>query len=138
EFLLKLQESGSSSSSSSPARHSPSTGDGGSSVVSVVQSQFESALDDDLNISGALGALFEFIREANRRRLSADEAAAVLAVWRRLDAVLGLGIPTPSAVPATVLALVAERQAARQARNFKRSDEIRDELKAQGWVIEDT
>jgi cysteinyl-tRNA synthetase len=37
-----------------------------------------------------------------------------------------------------VTALVEERQAARKAKNFKRSDEIRDQLKASGWVIEDT
>jgi cysteinyl-tRNA synthetase len=37
-----------------------------------------------------------------------------------------------------LLALLEERQAARKARDFKRADAIRDELKAKGWVIEDT
>jgi len=104
----------------------------------ALQIQFESALDDDLNISGALGALFEFIREANKRTISPDEAAGILATWQRLDSVLGFGMPAKTEVPTDLLALVEERQAARKSKNFKRSDEIRDQLKAQGWVIEDT
>ena len=50
----------------------------------------------------------------------------------------GFGIPVKSDLPAELQALVEERQAARKAKNFKRSDEIREQLKAQGWVIEDT
>jgi len=100
--------------------------------------QFESALDDDLNISGAMGAVFEFIREANKRSIAPAEAAGILATWQRLDSVLGLGIPVKSEVPAEVLGLVEERQAARKAKNFKRSDEIRDQLAKSGWAIEDT
>ena len=125
EFLLKLQETAGSCSVTTAS-------------VGNLQSAFDTALDDDLNISSALGALFEFIRDANKRSLTPDEAGSVLAVWRRLDAVLGFGIPVKSDVPAEVTALVAERQAARKAKNFKRADEIRDQLKATGWVIEDT
>ncbi len=119
EFLLKLD--------AAPA--------GG---VPELAARFEAALDDDLNISGALGVLFEFIREANKRTISAVEAAGILATWEKLDAVLGFGLPAKAEVPAAVQALVAERQAARKAKNFQRSDEIRDQLKAAGWVIEDT
>lgn len=102
------------------------------------QQAFDAAMDDDLNISGALGVLFEFIRDANKRALTPDESASVLATWQQLDQVLGLGLPVKSEVPAEVQALVEERQAARKSKNFKRSDEIRDQLKVQGWVIEDT
>jgi len=41
-------------------------------------------------------------------------------------------------VPAELLALLDQRQEARKAKDFKRSDAIRDELKAKGWQIEDT
>jgi cysteinyl-tRNA synthetase len=101
-------------------------------------SQFEAALDDDLNISGALGAIFEFVRDANKRTVASEEAAGILAVWRRLDGVLGFGMPIKSDVPAEVQHLVEERQAARKAKDFKRSDEIRDRLATAGWVVEDT
>jgi cysteinyl-tRNA synthetase len=103
------------------------------------------ALDEDLNISAAWGAIFEWVRELNRllssNHLSAGQAASALASWRRLDGVLGLGIgtaPRSSEVPADIAQLLEDRQAARRAKDFKRADAIRDELKAKGWVIEDT
>jgi cysteinyl-tRNA synthetase len=119
EFLLKLD--------------APPAGE-----VPELKARFEAALDDDLNISGALGVLFEFIRDANKRTLSPTEVAGILATWERLDEVLGLGMPVKAEVPADIQALVAERQAARKAKNFKRADEVRDQLKAAGWAIEDT
>ncbi len=100
--------------------------------------QFEKAMDDDLNISGALGVLFEFIREANKRTLSSDEAGSILATWGEVDQVLGFGLPVTTDVPVEVQTLVEERQSARKAKNFKRSDEIRDQLAKAGWTIEDT
>jgi cysteinyl-tRNA synthetase len=103
---------------------------------------FESALDDDLNISGAWGAVFDWVRETNRhladQSLSPQAAAAALAAWQRADAVLGVGAPSEADVPAEILALAEARQAARQAKDFKRADAIREELKAKGWLVEDT
>ena len=55
-----------------------------------------------------------------------------------MDQVLGFGIPARSEVPAEVNQLIQERLAARQSRNFKRADEIRDQLAQSGWTIEDT
>jgi cysteinyl-tRNA synthetase len=52
--------------------------------------------------------------------------------------VLGLGHAPEAGAPPELLALLDERQAARKAKDFKKSDAIRDELKAKGWVIEDT
>ena len=51
---------------------------------------------------------------------------------------LGVGVIAEVEVPAEITALLEARQAARKAKDFKRSDAIRDELKAKGWVIEDT
>ncbi|MBI5397010.1 MAG: cysteine--tRNA ligase [Verrucomicrobia bacterium] len=103
---------------------------------------FEAALDDDLNVSGALGVVFDFIRDTNKALasgvLKAADAAAVLQAWRRLDTVLGLGMPQRADAPADIVALAGQRQAARKAKDFKRADQLRDELKARGWVIEDT
>jgi cysteinyl-tRNA synthetase len=71
--------------------------------------------------------------------VTAAEAAAALAAWTRADSVLAVGAKVEAAeIPAELTALLAARQAARQARDFKRSDALRDELKAKGWVIEDT
>jgi cysteinyl-tRNA synthetase len=104
--------------------------------------QFSAALDEDFNISGAWGAIFEWVRENNRLLVSGEatpaRAAAALAAWEKIDSVLALGPVGAAAIPAGVQAVLEERQAARKAKDFKRSDAIRDELKAKGWVIEDT
>jgi cysteinyl-tRNA synthetase len=123
EFLLKMREI---------------AGEVAGTEIGDLKSRIENALDDDLNISGALGALFEFIRDGNKRTITPAEAAGIWTTWEKLDKIFGFGMPAKAEVPTEVLALVEERQAARKAKNFKRSDEIRDQLKAQGWVIEDT
>ncbi len=103
---------------------------------------FEAALDDDLNISGALGVLFDFIRDTNKAlaaaALAPADAAAILREWQRFDTVLGLGMPRRSEAPPEIAALAEQRQAARKARDFKRADQLRDEMKARGWTVEDT
>jgi|SRR5579862_627247 len=104
--------------------------------------QVEQLLDEDLNISGAWGAVFEWKTETNRQlaagNLNSAGAAAALAAWNQVDAILGVGAPKEQEVPAEITTLVEARQAARKARDFRRSDAIRDELKSKGWVIDDT
>ena len=103
---------------------------------------FTAALDDDLNISAAWGAVFEWVRETNRRlaenSLDAAEAASALAAWDKVDSVLGIGTKSGAEIPGEILALAEARTAAKKAKDFKRADAIRDELKTKGWVIEDT
>ena len=99
-------------------------------------------LDEDLNVAGAWGEIFNLIREINTK-LDFEEfdpllAARTLAEWRKILEIFGLNQSVEAAVPQELLALLEERQAARKAKDFKRSDAIRDELKAQGWAIEDT
>ena len=104
--------------------------------------QFSDSLDDDLNIAGAWGAIFDWVRETNKKlaenALDASNAAAALAAWEKLDSVLGVGSPPEVAVPPDIATLLEARQAARKAKDFKRANAIRDELKAKGWTIEDT
>ena len=103
--------------------------------------KFEEALDDDLNISAALGFLFETIRETNRAmdsgKLSKEAAAGWLSWWNRINQVLQLD-GEDSAVPAEVVKLADERDRARLAKDWKKSDQLRDELQALGWDIRDT
>ena len=104
--------------------------------------QFTAALDDDLNISGAWAAVFDWVRETNKalaeNSLTPEQAASALAAWDKVDSVLGIGAKAAAEAPAEIVALAEARTAAKQAKDFKRSDAIRDELKALGWVIEDT
>ncbi len=102
---------------------------------------FFAALDDDLNISGAMGHLFDLIRDSNRAldtgALDAPGARALLDGWRQIDAVLALQ-GDPAAIPAEVLELVERRQQARAAKDWTGSDRLRDEIAALGWMVKDT
>jgi cysteinyl-tRNA synthetase len=103
---------------------------------------FEEALDDDLNISAALGFLFETIRETNRaideNKLDATSASAWLEWWKRINAVLALETESEVVVPPEAAQLAQERDNARRERNWKRSDELRQRIFALGWEVRDT
>ena len=111
-------------------------------VLQRAQHAFEEAMDDDLNISGGLGAIFDLVREVNRamanNQLSKDAAHQVTELMHRFDTVLGLLAPDQEAVDSQVEALVKERQEARQQRDFARADVIRDRLRDLGFVVDDT
>src|SRR5438105_1193824 len=104
--------------------------------------QFEQALDDDLNISSALGFLFESIRETNRamdeNKLDAAAARAPLDWWKRINTVLDLEAQTEVVVPPELMQLAKERENARREKNWKRSDELRERISALGWEVRDT
>ena len=105
-------------------------------------SQFVTALDDDFNVSAGWGLIFEWVRNMNKGmeagRVWPNLAASTLAAWDKMDSVLGIGASKELNVPEELTTLLEARQAARKAKDFKRSDAIRDELKAKGWAIEDT
>lgn len=113
---------------------------GGSTQLLV--SNFTGALDDDLNISAAWAAVFDWVRETNKliaeKTLAPPAAASALAAWESINSVLGIGAVAETDAPPEIVALLEARQAARKAKDFKRSDEIRDDLKAKGWIVEDS
>jgi cysteinyl-tRNA synthetase len=119
------------------ARHADRTPQRG-----VPGSQFEDALDDDLNISAALGFLFESIRETNRavdqNEMDAPSASAWLDWWKRINTVLDLEESAEVVIPAEVTQLAQERENARGDKNWKRSDELREQISALGWDVRDT
>ncbi len=115
-----------------------------SPVSGFLVTNFKHALEEDLNVSKAWAAVFDWIRANNQaltpvgHQISPGEAAGLIAAWNEIDRVLGIGEPAQLEAPAELLALLEERQAARKAKDFQRSDAIRDELKVKGWIIEDT
>jgi len=104
---------------------------------------FVEEMDDDLNISGALGHVFQFIRDVNKMldeyAVSREGAQRALALLDRLNAVTGVfAPPQDDTVPQEILALVEARQAARKAKDFQKADALRAQLTAAGWQVEDT
>jgi cysteinyl-tRNA synthetase len=122
------------------ARH-PGAPDSPAPIDPDAVAAFKERMDDDFDTPRALAQLFELRREANSASTPPARAAALAAtVLHLFSAAFGLVLGPSSAaaaVPPPVLALVAERDEARVARDFARSDAIRDELVALGWIVED-
>ena len=106
-----------------------------------VVEKFTTALDDNLNVSSAWAAVFDWVRNCNRKlvdnSMDPETAASELAAWEHIDTVLGISVDQEEA-PAELVELMEERTEARKAKDFSRADAIREELTSKGWTIEDT
>jgi len=105
------------------------------------EARFDAAMDDDLNTADALGAIFELVKDANVtiQDGSAKEAAAkALQSLKSLCDVLGLLSKETDDLTDEVRRMVAERAEARKNKDWKRSDELRDAIRAAGYILEDT
>jgi cysteinyl-tRNA synthetase len=111
-------------------------------VLKHARDAFTTALDDDLNISAALAAVFELVREANRRidarSMSTTDAGRITAWLRDVDRVLSVLPDDPEALDPALQRLLDERAAARTNRDWAASDRLRDALAERGIVVEDT
>ena len=104
---------------------------------------FFTALNNDLNISAALGVLFEVIRESHRlldqNALLPTEVRALLDWWYKVDSVLAIASDSLDGdIPEEVQKLVALRQEARFLKNWDESDRLRDTIAGLGWSIKDS
>jgi cysteinyl-tRNA synthetase len=107
--------------------------------------EFNASMDDDLNTANALGAVFEYIRDANTSMDSGafrgGDVAGALSLLSRFDEIFDVLKPSVAEgglSDAEIDALASERNAAKKARNFARADAIRAELLEKGIVLEDT
>ncbi|WP_397536593.1 cysteine--tRNA ligase [Rummeliibacillus pycnus] len=104
---------------------------------------FEMAMDDDFNTANAIAALFSLSTEANKYLNETNTNEEILKVFidtlKELSMVLGIELEVKEELlDEEIDALIEERQQARKNRDFKRSDEIRDQLKDMNIILEDT
>jgi cysteinyl-tRNA synthetase len=113
-------------------------------LAAEARRNFEAGLDDDLNTAQALGAVFEYVREANTAMDSGEfregNRAAALDLLGRFDRIFDVLEVTREGrlSPEEIQRAIEDRLAARKARNFARADEIRKDLAGQGVILEDT
>ena len=136
-FFLRLEEI--SASAPHDAKHSDGHAD---QLIGRFLTDFQTAMDDDLNTAGALAAIFTLIRDTNiaidAGRISSGDAAGLCTALLRVHPVLDIFRKRDEVLDDTVEKLIQARNAARKSRNFAESDRIRDELLAKGIVLEDT
>lgn len=111
-------------------------------VVDGFHNKFQEAMEDDFNTADALAAIFELVRFANSeitREVSKEYAAYMLDKIKLLSDILGLKVEKEEVLlDADIEKLIEQRQQARKDRDFALADQIRDELKEKGILLEDT
>ena len=111
-------------------------------LLERARADFIAALDDDLNAAAAFGAVFELVRELNRRvaarMLSSSDARRAAALIRELDQVMAVAEEDEAPLDPQSSALLERRAAARRARDWAESDRLRERLADVGIAVEDT
>ncbi|MCD6319977.1 MAG: cysteine--tRNA ligase [Candidatus Desulfofervidaceae bacterium] len=111
-------------------------------MIEILEQRFTKALDDDLNVSGALAAIFSFIRKLNpllwQQGISEADKRQILEVLKRIDAVLNIMDFREEKIAPEVFKLIKERDEARKAKDWARADALRAELSAKGIEVIDT
>jgi cysteinyl-tRNA synthetase len=119
-------------------------GDDIQQLMEKVQKGFEEAMDDDLNISIALAHVFDFVRDVNylldSNLVSREQAREIHNLMLRFDKALSVigEVYKEEKLPKDAEELISRREEARKAKDWKTADQIREQLKTMGIVIEDT
>ena len=104
------------------------------------KARFEEAMDNDFDTAGALGVIYDLVKNVNTDLDKGEEidAESILKELKEVDAVLGVVIPEAAEIDDNIEKLIQEREEARKNKNFDRADEIRDKLLKKGIELEDS
>ncbi|GAX00885.1 cysteine--tRNA ligase [Secundilactobacillus silagei] len=110
--------------------------------IRQIEADFVDQMDDDFNVQNAITQVYELAKLGNvyaeRPVVFKDSLSFIIKTLSELVNIFGIEFKQETLNDDGIEALINERLAARKNRNFERSDEIREQLKAQGIVLEDT
>lgn len=110
-------------------------------IIGRAKQGFEEAMDDDFEISRALAAIFDLVRDVNKLmmegKLSQTNVNAVLRFMKAIDKVLHVLEPPKVAIPKDVFLLVQQREEARKKKDWPLADRLREEIKKKGYTVDD-
>ena len=133
DFMIRLEEIESAGESEKVSQ-----------LIETTHKRFVESLDDDLNISGALGGIFEMIHEINllleTGSIGKEDAGKTMNFMRDIDVVMGILPETGSAeeINPEAIKMAQQRVQARKDKDWALADELRDKIAAMGYVVEDT
>jgi len=111
-------------------------------LIKDTKDQFEEAMDDDMQISQALGHIFTFMHQINallsENEIGKKNAEEILEFMQKIDSVLGVMHTEEQKTPREILMLAEEREKARKQKDFAASDRLRKEIIAKGFILDDT
>lgn len=115
-------------------RHLDDQAESNLSALTTFRNDFVAAMDEDFNIANGMTVFYDFVSWVNK----GNGGAEVKVFFDQVLEILGIKFEIEQSLDSEIEAMIEARQLAREVRDFAKSDEIRDALKAQGIVLEDT
>ena len=110
--------------------------------IAEFKAAFTAAMDDDINVQNGIAVVYELAKYANvyaqQPTVVKGAVESLQTLLQDLVAVFGIKLAVATIADEEIEALIEQRNQARQAKDFALSDQIRDDLKAQGIILEDT
>jgi len=112
-------------------------------ISEKAEKEFQTAMEDDFNTPRAVASIFELMNEANelisKNKLSKKDSESILSFLEETDNIFGFIFSKEKVdIPKTIESLAKEREKARKEKDFKKADEIREKIKKEGYLVEDT
>ena len=115
-------------------RHLDEQAESNLSALTTFRNDFVAAMDEDFNIANGMTVFYDFVSWVNK----GNGGSEVKEFFDQVLEILGIKFEFEQSLDSEIEAMIEARQLAREVRDFAKSDEIRDALKAQGIVLEDT
>ena len=108
-----------------------------------LEKDFVKVMDDDFNVQNGISVVYEMAKQLNvyseKEKVYTDTINNLINTYKKVVEIFGISFnEEKELLDDTIEKLIQERNEARKNKNFKRSDEIRDLLKEQGIILEDT